>query len=121
MKKFPAFRFARVIVIFSVAWVSEQLVNSCAVTLRLFSLATLEKCGIRIKSSHDTGTEGQHQPPCYWWWSGPGAKAPVALQPLRWLYTLFSTSSHCRHQMSPHHTGSERSKQREVELMGGKE
>ena len=27
-----------------------------------FSLGTLEKCRIRIKSAHDTGTEGQYQP-----------------------------------------------------------
>jgi hypothetical protein len=50
------------------------------------------------------------------WWSGPWAKAPVALQPLVFLYTLFSRSSHCRRQMSPHPTRRERSKQREVEL-----
>jgi hypothetical protein len=49
-------------------------------------------------------------------WSGPGAKAPVALQPLGLLYTLFSTSSHCRRQISPRPTRRERFKQREVEL-----
>ena len=27
-----------------------------------FSLGTLQKYGIRIKSTHDTGTEGQYQP-----------------------------------------------------------
>jgi hypothetical protein len=48
--------------------------------------------------------------------SGPGAKAPVALQPLGLLYTLFSRSSHCRRQVSPRPTRRERSKQREVEL-----
>jgi hypothetical protein len=38
------------------------------------------------------------------------------------LYTLFSRSSHCRHQMSPRPTRRERSKQREVEqIMGEKE
>jgi hypothetical protein len=53
---------------------------------------------------------------CCCWWSGPGAKAPVTLQPLGLLYTLFSISSHCRRQMSPRPTRRERSKQREVEL-----
>jgi hypothetical protein len=53
---------------------------------------------------------------CCCWWSGPEAKAPVALQPLGLLYTLFSRSSQCRRQMSPHPTRRERSKQREVEL-----
>jgi hypothetical protein len=46
----------------------------------------------------------------------PEAKAPVALQPLGLLYTLFSRSSHCRHPMSPRPTRRESSKQREVEL-----
>jgi hypothetical protein len=50
------------------------------------------------------------------WWSGPGAKAPGALQPLGLLYTLFPRSSHCRRQMSPRPTRRERSKQRDVEL-----
>jgi hypothetical protein len=49
-------------------------------------------------------------------WSGPGAKAPVALQPLGLLYILFSRSPPCRRQMSPRPTRRERSKQREVEL-----
>jgi hypothetical protein len=49
-------------------------------------------------------------------WSGPGAKAPVALQQLGLLYTLFSGSSPCRCQMSPCPTRCERSEQREVEL-----
>jgi hypothetical protein len=53
---------------------------------------------------------------CCWWWSGPGAKAPDALQPLGLLYTLFYRSSHCHRQMSPCPTLRERSKQREVEL-----
>jgi hypothetical protein len=47
------------------------------------------------------------------WWSGPGTKASVALQPLGLLYNLFSRSFHCRHQMSPCPTRRERSKQRE--------
>jgi hypothetical protein len=55
---------------------------------------------------------------CCCWWSGHGAKAPVALQPLDLLYTLFSTSSHCRRQMYPRPMRRERSKQREVELNG---
>jgi hypothetical protein len=50
------------------------------------------------------------------WWSGPGAKAPAALQPLDLFYTLFSRSSHCRHQMSPRPTWRQRSEQRKVEL-----
>jgi hypothetical protein len=53
---------------------------------------------------------------CYW--SGPGAKAPVALQSLGLLYTLFSRSSHCRRQMSRRPTWRERSEQREEELNG---
>jgi hypothetical protein len=53
---------------------------------------------------------------CCWCWSGLGAKAPVAQQPLDLLYTLFSRSSHCRRQMSPRSTRLERSKQRVVEL-----
>ena len=89
-KRQPAFRFARVLVIFSLALVCimrrvfEELVNGHAVTMlrytrcniailmaatawlmlsfRNFSLGTLEKYGIRIKSAHDTGTEGHHQP-----------------------------------------------------------
>jgi hypothetical protein len=51
-----------------------------------------------------------------WLVSGPGAKTPVALQPLGLLYTLFSRSSHCHRQMSPRIARSERSQQREVEL-----
>jgi hypothetical protein len=50
------------------------------------------------------------------WWSGPRAKAPVALQPLGLLYTLFSGSSHCLRQMSPRPMWRDRHKQREVEL-----
>jgi hypothetical protein len=38
------------------------------------------------------------------------------MQPLGLLYTLFSTSSHCRRQKSPPPTRRERSKQREMEL-----
>jgi hypothetical protein len=53
---------------------------------------------------------------CCCWWSGPGAKAPVALQQLGLLYTLFSRSCHCRRQISPRSTRCERSEQREVEL-----
>jgi hypothetical protein len=53
---------------------------------------------------------------CCYWWSGPGAKAPVALQPLGLMYTLLSRSSHCRRQMSKRPMRRERSKQREVEL-----
>jgi hypothetical protein len=45
-----------------------------------------------------------------------GAKALVALQPLGLLHTLFSRSSHCRRQMSPHPTRRERCKQREMEI-----
>jgi len=102
--KKTAFRFARVLVIFSLVLlcilrrVFEQLVNSHAVTVlwytgcntgmlmaatawlmlsfsscispppplpmgvEKFSLGTLEEYGIRIKSAHDTGTEGQYQP-----------------------------------------------------------
>jgi hypothetical protein len=55
---------------------------------------------------------------CCCWGSGPRSKAPVALQPLGLLYTLFSTSSHCRRQMSPRTTRREISEQREVELNG---
>jgi hypothetical protein len=62
-----------------------------------------------------TGWIGIVVPPCCSW-SGAGAKAPVALQPLGLLYTLFSRSSHCHCQMSPRPTRRERSKQREVEL-----
>jgi hypothetical protein len=54
------------------------------------------------------------------WWSGPGANAPVALQPLGLFYTLFSRSSHCRRQMSPRRTRRRRSKQREMEFQGAR-
>jgi hypothetical protein len=47
---------------------------------------------------------------CWWWlWSGPRAKAQVALQSLGLLYTLFSRSSSRRRQMSPRPTRRERS------------
>ena len=37
-------------------------VNTFQVSPVKISLGTLEKYGIRMKSAHDTGTEGQHQP-----------------------------------------------------------
>jgi hypothetical protein len=72
------------------------------ITTRLFKLTgNCVSCNVNI---------------CCWWWSGPGAKAPIALQPLDLFYTLFSRSSHCRRQMSPRLTRREKTKQREVEL-----
>jgi hypothetical protein len=47
---------------------------------------------------------------------GPEPRLRFALQPLGFLYTLFSRSSHFRRQMSPRPTRRDRSKQREVEL-----
>jgi hypothetical protein len=74
-----------------------------------------EKDSMKTVNSDVSATNGY----CYcYWWSGPRAKAPVALQPLGLLYTLFSRSSHCRRQMSPCPMRRKRSKQREVELNG---
>jgi hypothetical protein len=61
---------------------------------------------------------GVHNSQSWWRWSGPGTKAPVALQPLGLLYTLFSRSSHCRRQIYARPTRREKSKQREVEIYG---
>jgi hypothetical protein len=51
-----------VILIAATAWPMLSFSSCIVCGLPYFSLGTLVKYGIRIKSAHDTGTEGQHQP-----------------------------------------------------------
>jgi hypothetical protein len=104
--------------IYSCIPAGRAVITSCSRWLVTSEHCRISKC--KVVPLHDMqayGVNGNRTPlnlSC--WWSGPGAKAPVALQPLDLPYALFYRSSNCRRQMSPRPTRRERSKQREVEL-----